>query len=141
MHNEFKMRKYLAMVAVPLLLGCGESGKELSDKVSKPEFPVAVASAGTTTTNSRDYCNGPPSISKLFNVYQVLREKVDEGGSLLGHPSIMRMYIAGEREYERARELHDTCKNQVDYLFANQLAINSINFIIEALLQQEEAKK
>ncbi len=56
------------------------------------------------------------------------------------HP-LKRMYDSGEREYERSRRLYDTCKNGVDYLLANQLAINSINFMIEALTRQQELRK
>ncbi len=143
-----KMKKYLAIIGIPFLLSCGDESKDLSDKVSpqppaisssvSPQ-PPAISSSKTATQDQRDYCNGPPSISHLFNAYKGIREEVEGNG--LGDPSVKRMYDNGEREYKRARELHDTCKNGVDYLLANQLSINSINFITEALVRQEEAKK
>ncbi len=74
------MRKYLAIAVVPFLLSCGEESKDLSDKVSEPESPVAVVSTEVTTTNPRDYCNGPPSISHLFDAYTGIRGIVKSGG-------------------------------------------------------------
>ncbi len=137
------MRKYLAIMAVPFLLGCGKEGKYLSDKIDLSDKvspqPTMVSSSKTATQDHRDYCNGPPSIGHLFNAFNGLRGLVEKEG--LSNPSVKRMYDAGEREYQRARELHDTCKNSVDYLLATQLAINSLNFITEAMVRQEEVKK
>ena len=130
------MRKYLAITAVPFLLSCGGDGKELSDKVSEPKSPVAVVSTEVTASDPRDYCNGPPSISHLFNGYEGLRKSVKSGG--LRDSFVKRMYDSGEREYQKARDLHATCRNSLDYLIASQRAINSINFITEALIRQEE---
>lgn len=134
LHDEVKMRKYLAIVAVPFLLSCNEGNGDLSDRVLSQ--PSAISSSETTT---RDYCNEPPNIGHLFDAYNGLREVVEVNGLI--DPSVKRMYGAGEREYNNSKKIHASCKNECDYLLATQLAINSVNFMAEALAREEELKK
>ena len=126
------MGKYLAIVALPFMLSCG-GDQELSDKVTEPQAPQPVAA---TPTDLSIYCNGPPSIKHLFSAYMGFKELVERDS--LDHPSVQRMYDSAEREYLKAVELHDSCRNHTQYMLANQLAINAINDLTEALTRQQE---
>ena len=133
------MKKCLAIVAIPFLLNCGRESTNLSDKVSAPQ--TIATGTEPSTADPRDYCNRfrLPSMHHLLDAYTGIKGIVQEGG--LGDPSIKRMYDLAEKEYQMAREQDKICHSGVDYVLANIFAINSINFMTEALIRQEEVRK
>ena len=133
------MKKCLAIVAIPFLLNCGRESTNLSDKVSAPQ--TIATRTETSTADPRDYCNRfrLPSMHHLLDAYTGIKGIVQEGD--LGDPSIKRMYDLAEREYKMAGERDKICQSSADYLLANLLAINSFNFMAEAFIRQEEARK
>lgn len=133
------MKRYLAIAAVPFLLSCGRESIDLSDKVSAPSPQGAVvAPIKIATANPRNYCDGPSDINHLFDAYTNLKGTITERS--LSIPSIKRMYDSSKRKYQKARELHNTCKSEFDFMLASYVAVESIQYMTEAVARQKEVQ-
>ncbi len=144
-------RFYSTLLAIPLAVACGKFGDpaKITDKKDSVQSVDVIAdtlyqSAAFPGDITKNPCKGPPSITHLFESYQISRERLNCSPNA-SHSPVKRVYNVAEAEMQRARQMLSLCEQNRSfpvagfyYDSANQFAISAIAWILEAEIRAEE---